>query len=782
MNFGLLKASIDVSNDRLEKAVAQALGHTVSGGVTGATHDVAEYLQANNGLSVKNPMNQQMLKNHLKKMKVDVDSLLNKTKVVFKGGVDRSGRGNGSNGFSVGPMPTDKDVSDMITEINTLRSRYDITDLVKQIESEIDELQQSGGNVNLIQWWEDMRTDVLNSKNIIDDAIRISQQAATGFGQAKSETLIKQAEIKRLQNDLAAEQHNFSALKKQAMADAANAKAALAAHAKNSSSGNASAVRGNMDQLNKIDAELKASKARIAVLENRIKVSLNSVKEKQRKVLEDKFSLDDEKDEKVRQERIMYAKFERTADTWWKGYPLEYLPQDLEDWIRKEKAVANKIPVSNFLKDGMRVYNVGTSARMPGQKIKYLDHTRYELKTPPAKATKENPAPLNARQKDDADVNFLLENFTPRIEKGDAAPSQVVTDWYYKYANRAGPMTPDPKMEVYYLGAGITGAFSSWANTKLWSVRRKPDAAEIAAQKAASEAEEAAQARASAARQAQFKSQQRAIAAARAIDDAKNEADRIAATQAQQAAEAEAETARKEQEAAEAAQKLAQEQLEASRLQQEKDAAAAKEKIRIDNEVAAAQAGSVAPDDSAVSSAVAYMTTLKGANAATKKTISPSRDQLQRTYAQFLKNGKDESSNIADTTGAFGNNFIKNQAVVKNVVSALFNTGDNSQSNSGVLYAINPSGETVGVTMTNATQDPVNALSATCYAAFDDLFASGQNRMSVSELYTMICHVLHSIGLSDDNGNLVISSSQTLVGNANASFEGSPFSSMFLWM
>ena len=79
MNFGLLQASVDVGNERLQDAVSHALGHSISGGHSTATHDIAEHLKSGSLKSdsvLGNTAKQAALVRKLQSMSVDVNSLM----------------------------------------------------------------------------------------------------------------------------------------------------------------------------------------------------------------------------------------------------------------------------------------------------------------------------------------------------------------------------------------------------------------------------------------------------------------------------------------------------------------------------------------------------------------------------------------------------------------------------------------------------------------------------------------------------------------------------------
>lgn len=806
MNFGLLKASIDVSNDRLEKAVAQALGHTVSGGVTGATHDVAEYLQANNGLSVKNPMNQQLLKNHLMTMKVDVDSLLNKTKVVFKGGVDRSGRGNGSSGFSVGPMPTDKDVSDMMTQIKALQSKYDITNLVQQIESEIDELQQTGGDIHTIQWWEDMRTNVLESKDIIDDAILISQRAATGFGQAKSETQIKEGEITKLQTDLANAKSDLQAAIAKGKQHAANAAAAQKRFQQNPSPGNKSSLNQNLGNLTNCDTEIKILEARIKVLDGRVVAALKANK-KTSANLQTTWKIADEKDLRAKELMQMQLKFKESLNTvnWWPGYQSGTgtpLPEDLEIWVRKEMAIGEKDPSLNNRTDGRKVYNVAkTSIGGLASKVTnfadqtYTDYKSYELKIPIiAKKTRaDNSAPLTERDRADMTIDAFLNTFTPKLTSGKVAPDSVRA-WFFKYYNPAGEQVDDKTMDVVYLPPkNMFGqAKYEWSDMRNWSIMAKSTEEEKKKIEAASKAStDAADAEARAQKAildaaAEAESASSALAAAQAGRDAAKLASAQAAAAAAAEKEKQAEALRAQAESdRKEAERLSEEAMKRQLADQK--AAEINAKAKADAEAEAKAEAKALAEQQAKARAVTGTSTGSSSTLADpndigkyfeeelNKLVNPSRNQLVHTYGKHFY----ASSDLKKLMTAGGAGLPKNGA---------WNGFVKSFINDGKVYFDN-NGTTKTINMT--TGSGVNSLKIT-YDAFEtwrDEQGVKDNgdpwwpEFSANETVYLLLYIIHLQGFEDEDGKVIIPGNQNpLLGNAKASFEGSPFSSMFLWM
>ena len=69
MNLGLFQASIDVDNNRLQKAVAKALGHVVSGGNSAATEEISRQLLSTRGTS------ETQIEDTLRNMNVQVGEL-----------------------------------------------------------------------------------------------------------------------------------------------------------------------------------------------------------------------------------------------------------------------------------------------------------------------------------------------------------------------------------------------------------------------------------------------------------------------------------------------------------------------------------------------------------------------------------------------------------------------------------------------------------------------------------------------------------------------------------
>lgn len=161
-----------------------------------------------------------------------------------------------------------------------------------------------------------------------------------------------------------------------------------------------------------------------------------------------------------------------------------------------------------------------------------------------------------------------------------------------------------------------------------------------------------------------------------------------------------------------------------------------------------------------------------------KKDISPSRSQLTKTYGQFLRNGDVSNSVTADATN--WSDQIKKPSYVKLITESVFNS-NMGQSKNGILYAITKDGENVKIRMTNGEQDATNDVANICHRVFDLVLSDGK-RMTQGNVFTMMCLVIHNIGLKDDSNVVIVSPNQTLIGNPEASYEPSPFSSMFMWM
>ena len=237
MNLGLLKANIDVGNNRLERAVAQAIGHSITGGVSAATHDISMILREKS--FDPGSISPDQIKSHLQNFSVDVDTLLNKTKVVF------SGLSNGC-----AHEYTDADID---------RLQQDMDEILKKSQTHID-VSKIDGSISSTtgsdkQYWQELKKGVTKFDSSLQEANAVLGRVKSAWASVKQDNEQVRRQNQDLSNKLKqAEQALVVARQNNAVALAAAQKAQTAHAAKSNTE--------TRTKLNEALNELKTLKTR----------------------------------------------------------------------------------------------------------------------------------------------------------------------------------------------------------------------------------------------------------------------------------------------------------------------------------------------------------------------------------------------------------------------------------------------------------------------------------------------------------------------------------------
>ena len=753
MNFGLLKASIDVGNDRLEKAVAQALGHTVSGGVSTATHEVARQLMR--GSLTNDPAAQSALKQKISIMGTDVSKLLSRAKVIY------SGVSSGNNSGYV-----DTDITKLETDINTL-----VTSSIGKIDqSALDTAIQRSTTTAEQDYWIQMKKDVASYDTSLREAEALLNRVKASWGSLKgtnaadgAEILKLKAVVTQLNHEINTKNAELGRLRQGGNAALRKCEAALRQHQTNPSSQTSSNLGASTKELKDAQALIAEKASQITLLESRVEEVLKSVTDPAENAkLKTKFAGDD----------IELHMRESSKDPagWWTG-DVPVTPKMEAWWIAQQKAGFTLGPYEKVFLRKRTISGRGITG------VTHATTSRYAVgiyDPNGKKAEADRQADIDAAIAEgakvyggitdkEAETNAIAKSAS--LLKGEPAPPSIV-GWYLAKSG----VTAEPGYDLYFLGNSFRG---SWSSIKWWSYEvnrddKKSRKEELDRESARRAAETARVATELATSQAALEAAKRA-ASAPAADAA------AAATAQAAAAEAARQTALVEQrsrEAAEAAEttRLDIEAEQRRDAQEKKNLAEALKRAEVAEKAAAEKAAADTQGSSgtAVTNPVAkeYVEWFKLPSG---ERVDPSRAQLAHTYGKDIYGGSKQdtlltkkikpanlptSSNIA----GFYNGYYTNGTIHVNV------DGNKVSIPKSVNGVLNP----IEVTFT----DIDNIIQAD-----NSIITWSSNDMAYCLLY-----IIHKQGLQDQDGKTIISANQELKGKADASFEASPFSSMFLWM
>lgn len=187
MNLGLLKANIDVGNNRLERAVAQAVGNTVAGGNQAASNEVARQLR-----DQQVTINQSGLEATITSYGAQVGQLLQKVHHV------QSHTGSYTSS-------THKDIKELEAAIQKVRNDFYSHDVMVSIDEELKD-----PNISVVDrgYFTDLKSKVDNMYKEMDKAVDILQNAKNKFAGDKAAISSLESSLAKMKSDFEAEKQN----------------------------------------------------------------------------------------------------------------------------------------------------------------------------------------------------------------------------------------------------------------------------------------------------------------------------------------------------------------------------------------------------------------------------------------------------------------------------------------------------------------------------------------------------------------------------------------------